>query len=135
MVDQISVIYLTRCKIFFLLIQPGHRMNATPIQRGKYQRWGPDSNRFHGNQQRRQNHGNYRHQHYRNFQGRQWSNNESQEDDVMKLQPSDMMTAKEKEWLVKIQLMTLLTDDPQNTDYYYVVCWFCLFINLFILVI
>lgn len=110
----------------------GHRAQGNPTQsRGRYNqgRWGPGDNRFSGNQQRRQwsyNEGdNYtrRNNFYGNQQKRQWNNYESEDDRVMKLQASEMMTSKEKEWLVKIHLMTLLSDDPQNTDYYYVVSW------------
>ena len=97
-------------------------MQGTPNQRGRYQRWGHGNTRFQGYQQRRQWHGNeQRHNYHGNQQRREWSNYPSHDDDVMKLPPSELMTSKEKEWLVKIQLMTLLTDDPQNKDYYYFV--------------
>ena len=35
-----------------------------------------------------------------------------------------LMTAKEKDWLIRIQLMQLTTDKPELDDYYYHVSWF-----------
>ena len=55
------------------------------------------------------------------------SNYEQQDDDVVKLPASELMTSREKKWLVKIQLMILISDDVENKDYYYVVSiLFCL---------
>ena len=34
-----------------------------------------------------------------------------------------LMTQKEKDWIVKIQLMQLQTDNPYLDDYYYTVCY------------
>ncbi|XP_065051880.1 protein PAT1 homolog 1-like [Rhopilema esculentum] len=48
------------------------------------------------------------------------SSYEHQDDDVVKLPASELMTSREKKWLVKIQLMILISDDVENKDYYYV---------------
>ena len=40
----------------------------------------------------------------------------------MKADGSGFMTQKEKEWIVKIQLLQLQGSDPENDDYYYLVC-------------
>ena len=95
----------------------GHHMQNTPggnrnrHQRGYQQprRWEPGNNRYHGNQHRKV-----------------WNRSDdhhapSHDDEVMKLSPSNLMTSREKEWLVKIQLMTLLSDDAHTADYYYLV--------------
>jgi DNA topoisomerase 2-associated protein PAT1 len=34
-----------------------------------------------------------------------------------------LMTKKEKDWIIKIQLMQLNTDNPYLDDYYYTVSW------------
>ena len=107
-------------------------MQSTPTHMDRYQQGlgGSWSHRAQGGQQRRQWHNNdqYGDMRRQNFQGnqqrRQWSNYGSGNEDIMRLPPSEMMTSKEKEWLVKIQLMTLMTDDPKNTDYYYMVSGF-----------
>ena len=39
----------------------------------------------------------------------------------MKSDGSGFMTQKEKEWVVKIQLLQLQGTDPENDDYYYLV--------------
>ena len=46
----------------------------------------------------------------------------------MKRDGSGFMTQREKEWVVKIQLLQLQGSDPENDDYYYLVRPnFCLF--------
>ena len=37
----------------------------------------------------------------------------------MRQDGSGFMTQKEKEWVIKIQLVQLQTTDPENEDYYY----------------
>ena len=95
-----------------------HMQNSPGGNRGRHQRgfqqqrrWEPGNNRYHGSQQRKQ-----------------WNRSDdhhipSHDDEVMKLSPSSLMTSREKEWLVKIQLMTLLSDDAYTADYYYVVSY------------
>ena len=39
----------------------------------------------------------------------------------MKSDGSGFMTQKEKEWVIKIQLIQLQSSDPSNEDYYYMV--------------
>lgn len=48
----------------------------------------------------------------------------------MQMAPSKMMTAKEKEWIFKISLMSLLSGDPNISDYYFVVGVFIVFLVL-----
>ena len=42
--------------------------------------------------------------------------------DEMKADGSGFMTQKEKDWVIKIQLVQLRSPDPENEDYYYQVC-------------
>ena len=37
----------------------------------------------------------------------------------MKLDGAGFMTQKEKEWVIRIQLLQLQSPDPSNDDYYY----------------
>ena len=39
--------------------------------------------------------------------------------DEMRQDGSGFMTQKEKDWVIKIQLVQLQTTDPENEDYYY----------------
>ena len=65
-----------------------------------------------------------------NQQNRQWNRRDdnrytpSYDNEVIRLPPSYLMTSREKEWLVKIQLMALLSDDMHKADYYFIVCTF-----------
>ena len=44
----------------------------------------------------------------------------------MKADGSGFMTQKEKEWVIKIQLLQLQSPDPSNDDYYYQVLVCCI---------
>ncbi len=75
-------------------------------------------------QQRRRGTSNYNNrQNNNNWNRRDESrhSNMDYEEDMIKLPPSRLMTSREKEWLVKIQLMTLLSGDMNTTDFYYIV--------------
>ena len=41
----------------------------------------------------------------------------------IQMEPSKMMTAKEKEWIFKISLMSLLSGDANISDYYFIVSY------------
>ncbi len=41
-----------------------------------------------------------------------------------------LMTQREKDWLIRLQLMQLSTDSPYVDDYYYTVTVLCLFLIL-----
>lgn len=41
----------------------------------------------------------------------------------MKADGSGFMTQREKDWVIKIQLLQLQSSDPANDDYYYQVQW------------
>ena len=43
----------------------------------------------------------------------------------MKGDGSGFMTQREKEWVVKVQLLQLQGNDPQSDDYYYLVLPLC----------
>jgi DNA topoisomerase 2-associated protein PAT1 len=44
--------------------------------------------------------------------------------DEMRADGSGFMTQKEKDWVIRIQLLQLQTTDPENEDYYYQVLLF-----------
>ena len=49
-----------------------------------------------------------------------------EEDIFMKMEPSKLMTAKEKEWIFKISLMSLLCGDSNISDFYFIVSFIIL---------
>ena len=40
---------------------------------------------------------------------------------MIEMEPSKMMTSKEKEWIFKISMMSLLSGDFMASDYYFIV--------------
>ena len=78
--------------------------------------------------------GNYRSNNYQRSSERTWhrypkqpSEYSKEQEEFMQMTPSKMMTAKEKEWIFKISLMSLLSGDPNASDYYFVVGVFIVF--------
>jgi len=51
---------------------------------------------------------------------KQYHTDMKEQEEFMQMQPSKMMNAKEKEWIFKISLMSLLSGDPNITDFYFV---------------
>lgn len=50
-----------------------------------------------------------------------WSKQSEQPEPLIEMQPSKMMTSKEKEWIFKISMMSLLSGDFMTSDYYFIV--------------
>ena len=81
--------------------------------------------------------GNYRSNNNQRSSERTWhrypkqpSEYSKEQEEFMQMAPSKMMTAKEKEWIFKISLMSLLSGDPNISDYYFVVGVFIVFLVL-----
>eukprot|EP00794_Sanderia_malayensis_P012889 gene12889-14215_t len=102
-------------------------MQNSPRQRGRH--WSPQPQQQQQYNRRDMAGGGYRSNYNNNSnqQNRYWNkrddgryNNGNQyEDELIKLPPSYLMTSREKEWLTKIQLMTLISGDMYSTDFYY----------------
>lgn len=84
--------------------------------------------------QRGGNRGRFNSPRYHNNSNRSWNRNENrdnkerywskekreQPEPLIEMQPSKMMTSKEKEWIFKIMMMSLLSGDFITSDYYFI---------------
>ena len=107
-----------------------------------------DNNRsFDRGQRGGGNRGRYNSPRYQNSGNRSWNRNDNRDDNrrdnrdrnwsrdrrdqpepLIEMEPSKMMTSKEKEWIFKIMMMSLLSGDFIASDYYFIVSFLLLFL-------
>ncbi|XP_052088637.1 protein PAT1 homolog 1-like isoform X2 [Mytilus californianus] len=88
--------------------------------RGTYQNWGDKQN--HPNYREREHRENYRDRDYRenrSFNNRRYYQYDADNEHRRMDDYAGLMTQKEKDWIIKIQLLQLQTDNPYIDDYYY----------------
>ncbi|CAC5386715.1 PATL1 [Mytilus coruscus] len=88
--------------------------------RGTYQNWGDKQN--HQNYREREHRENYRDRDYRenrSFNNRRYYQYDADNEHRRMDDYAGLMTQKEKDWIIKIQLLQLQTDNPYIDDYYY----------------
>ncbi|XP_013413910.1 protein PAT1 homolog 1 [Lingula anatina] len=87
-----------------------------PQQYNNYQHRDNNQQHWNSNQQQR---GDYRQRDYHHQQQRDHHNGPGQQRWKKRDEYADLMTQKEKDWIIRIQLMQLQTENPFLDDYYY----------------